>query len=134
MVIDNKPVPETVSEFCSIGEEEAVERRGVLADVLEDTLLQRVRTDDSIIVTLRRDEDTEVAVRGLAEAEAQCCPGYEFEIRSNGEYLEWVVTVNDRGTAAMLDSLWKMLGGEMPEPQRSAIGAESNAACCAACA
>ncbi len=134
MVIDNKPASETLSDFCSIGEEEAIERRGVLADVLEDTLIQRVRTDDSIILTLRRDEGTEVAVRALAESEAQCCPGYEFDIRPDGEYLEWVVTLNDRGTAAMLDALWKMLGGEMPEPPGTAIVAEPDAACCADCA
>lgn len=134
MVIDNKPVPETASEFCSVGEEEAVERRGVLADVLEDTLIQRVRTDGSITLALRRDEDTEVAVRDLVESEAQCCPGFEFEIRPNGALLEWVVTINDRGTPAMLDSLWEMLGGEMPEPAGAVIVAESDAACCPDCA
>jgi hypothetical protein len=104
MVIDNKPAPEAIGDFCSLGEEvAAVERRGILADVLEDTLVDRVRTKDSIILTLRREEGTEVAVRDLAEAEARCCPGYEFAIRPNGELLEWVVTLNDRGTAVMLD-------------------------------
>lgn len=134
MVAANKSAPEPMSDFCSISNDEAIDRRGALADVLEDTLMQRVRTDDSILLTLRPDEDTEAAVRVLSEAEAQCCPGYEFDIRPNGDVLEWVVTINDRGTAAMLDSLWKMLGGEMPEPAGAVIVAESSAACCAACA
>jgi len=133
MVTANKSAPEPMSDFCSIGDDEAIDRRGVLADVLEDTLMQRVRTDDSIILTLRRDEDTEVAVRGLAEAEAQCCPGYEFDIRPNGDVLEWVVTLNDRGSAVMLDSLWEMLGGEMPDPHETAIMAQTDAECCAHC-
>jgi hypothetical protein len=66
---------------CSLPAAERPDRSGLMAD-LGATRLTGVRTE-ALEATLRfaNDEETRAGLRSFVDAESQCCPFFEFELR-----------------------------------------------------